>query len=221
MRSNCYTILTRPRALAAALSILVLAFACVGGAAAQSPRPQQGGPPGGQNLAAQPPTQPGGALPGVSASPDYRLGSGDRVRITVFGQQDLSGEYLVDGSGMLAFPLIGRVPAGNMTGSELAQAIASKLDPDYVRNPNISVEVLTYRPFYIVGEVKAPGSYPYVSGMSVINAIALAGGFTYRARESSFYLTRTGKDGHKTRLDASPETPVQPGDVITVRERYF
>lgn len=223
MRSNSYsTTLRRPRAVAAALSALVLAFACLGGAAAQSPRPQQGAPtPGGQNMAAQPPSQPGGPPPGVSQSPDYRLGSGDRVRITVFGQQDLTGEYLVDGSGMLAFPLIGRVPAGNATGSELAQMIAKKLDPDYVRNPNISVEVLTYRPFYIVGEVKQPGSYAYVSGMSVINAIALAGGFTYRARESSFYLTRAAKDGSKTRVDAAPETPVQPGDVITVRERYF
>jgi polysaccharide export outer membrane protein len=223
MRSNSYTTtLTRPRAVAAALSALVLAFACLGGAAAQSPRPQQGGPmPGGQNMAAQPPSQPGGPPPGVSQSPDYRLGSGDRVRITVFGQQDLTGEYLVDGTGMLAFPLIGRVPAGNATAAELAQTIAKRLEPDYVRNPNISIEVLTYRPFYIVGEVKQPGSYPYVSGMSVINAIALAGGFTYRARESSFYLTRANKDGSKARVEAAPETPVQPGDVITVRERYF
>lgn len=173
-------------------------------------------------MAAQPPSQPPGQPPpGISQSPDYRLGSGDRVRITVFGQQDLTGEYLVDGSGMLAFPLIGRVPAGQKTGAELAQEIAKRLDPDYLRNPNISVEVLSYRPFYIVGEVRQPGSYPYVSGMSVINAIALAGGFTYRARESSFYLTRAGRDGEKTKIDAGPETPVQPGDVITVRERYF
>lgn len=151
----------------------------------------------------------------------YRLGAGDRVRVTVFGQPDLTGEYLVDGTGKLAFPLVGQLSAGSLTASELEQAIASKLRPDYLKDPKVSVVVLTYRPFYIVGEVKTPGSYAYVSGMTVINAVALAGGFTYRARESSFYLDRTGRDGKKTRLEAAPETPVQPGDVITVRERYF
>jgi polysaccharide export outer membrane protein len=154
-------------------------------------------------------------------SPDYRLGSGDRVHITVFGQKDMTGDYLVDGTGMLAFPLVGQIRAGGLTAAGLEQAVASKLKPDYLTNPSVSVVVLTYRPFYIVGEVKLPGSYPYVSGMSVINAIALAGGFTYRAKESSFYLTRTDKDGKKARLDATPDTAVEPGDVITVRERYF
>jgi len=122
---------------------------------------------------------------------------------------------------MLAFPLIGQVRAGGMTAHQLEREIESKLKPDYLRDPNVSVVVLTYRPFYIVGEVKTPGSYPYVSGMTIINAVALAGGFTYRAKESSFYLTRTEKDGQKKRVDATPDTTVQPGDVITVRERYF
>jgi protein involved in polysaccharide export with SLBB domain len=164
-------------------------------------------------------------MPGASAQPQvdlgYRLGSGDRVRITVYGQPELTGEYQVDGTGQLAFPLIGQVQAGGLTGQGLEKALVDKLKPDYLKNPSVSVEVLTYRPFYIVGEVKQPGSYPYVTGMSVINAVALAGGFTYRARESSFYVSRTGPNGEKTRLDATPETPVLPGDVITVRERYF
>lgn len=183
-----------------------------------APGPQNLPGAGSQNLASQPPaTQP---IPG-GQPPNYKLGPGDHVRITVFGQKDLTGEYAVDGSGMLAFPLIGQVKAGGLTADELEQAITKKLNPDYLKNPSVSVQVLTYRPFYIVGEVKKPGGYPYVSGMTAINAVALAGGFTYRAREGSFYLDRVGKDGKKTRLDATPDTPVEPGDVITVRERYF
>jgi protein involved in polysaccharide export with SLBB domain len=183
--------------------------------AQMQPTPGMPQPPGG--LASQP--SPGQAMP--VQSPDYKLGNGDKVRITVFGQQDLTGEYFVDGTGMLSFPLIGQVRAGGLTANELERAIANKLKPNYLKNPDVSATVLTYRPFYIVGEVKTPGSYPYVSGMTVINAIALAGGFTYRAKESSFYLTRQEKDGSKKRVDANQETSVQPGDVITVRERYF
>jgi polysaccharide export outer membrane protein len=156
----------------------------------------------------------------ANQNPDYKLGSGDRVRITIFNQPDLTGEYSVDGSGMLAFPLVGQVHAGGLTANQLEQALVKKLDPEYLRNPSVSVEVLTYRPFYIVGEVRLPGSYAYVSGMTVMNAVALAGGFTYRAREDSFYLTR--KEGSKkVQISASPDTPVEPGDLITVRERWF
>ena len=187
------------------------------GGSGSGPRPNQPPPQQQQQSASQ--SMPGAAQPQVDQA--YRLGSGDRVRITVYGQPELTGEYQVDGTGQLAFPLIGQVQAGGLTGQGLEKALVDKLKPDYLKNPSVSVEVLTYRPFYIVGEVKQPGSYPYVTGMSVINAIALAGGFTYRARESSFYLSRTGPNGEKTRLDATPETPVMPGDVITVRERYF
>ncbi len=163
-------------------------------------------------------TPPGGA---IDRSSDYKLGAGDRMRIIVYGQQNLTGEYALDGSGMLAFPLIGQVPAMGMTPAQLERAIVAKLHPDYLRNPSVSVEVMTRRPFYIVGEVKNPGSYPYVSGMIVINAIALAGGFTYRARESSFYIKRNDQSGQAGRITANQETLVQPGDVIMVRERYF
>jgi len=164
------------------------------------------------------PVPPGGA---IDRSSDYKLGAGDRMRIIVYGQQNLTGEYVLDGQGMLAFPLIGQVPAMGMTPAQLERAIVAKLHPDYLRNPSVSVEVMTRRPFYIVGEVKNPGSYPYVSGMTVINAIALAGGFTYRARESSFYIKRNDQGGQAGRITATQETPVQPGDVIMVRERYF
>jgi protein involved in polysaccharide export with SLBB domain len=172
-----------------------------------------------KSAAVEGPAGSGAEQGSVIRDASYRLGSGDHVRIVVYGQTDLTGEYLVDGAGNLAFPLIGSVQAGGRTADELSQEIISRLRPNYLKNPSVSVEVLTYRPFYVVGEVKTPGSYPYVSGMTVVHAVALAGGFTYRAREDSFYIQRgTGKP---TRMAAAPDTPVEPGDVITVRERYF
>jgi protein involved in polysaccharide export with SLBB domain len=152
---------------------------------------------------------------------DYRLGNGDKVRITVFNQRDLTDIYQVDGLGRIAFPLVGQIDVGGLTPKQLEQKLAKVLSPDYVKNPHISVVVLSFRPFYIIGEVTKPGSYPYVSGMSMINAVALAGGFTYRADEDSFDLMRPDKSGKKVKISAKPETPVQPGDVITVNERIF
>jgi polysaccharide export outer membrane protein len=166
-----------------------------------------------------PPASAQMAQSGDAGLSSYRLGAGDRVRIVVFGQQDLTGEYAVDGQGNLAFPLINQVKAGGMTGEQLAKTIEKGLSPDYLQNPNVSVEVIGYRPFYIVGEVQRPGSYPFVNGMAVINAVALAGGFTYRAREENFWIRRA--NGGMDRVAAGPATPVFPGDVITVRERYF
>jgi len=156
----------------------------------------------------------------LSPSNEYRLGPGDRVRITVYGQNNLTGEYAIDGNGLLSFPLIGQVQAGGMTAAELQRAITDKLSPDYIKDPSVAAEVLTFRPFYILGEVRTPGSYPYVNGMGILNAVALAGGFTYRAHEEKFYIIRT-TNGHREKMAATPETDVRPGDIITVRERYF
>jgi len=150
-----------------------------------------------------------------------RLGPNDRVRITVFGQPTLTGEYTLDGNGILAFPLIGNVPANGSTTAELQRAIASKLDPDYLRNPSVSAEVVTRRPFYVVGEVEKPGNYSYVSDMTALNAVAMAGGFTRRARKNDFYIRRLDKDGREVRIVAKPETVLQPGDTLEVRERMF
>jgi polysaccharide export outer membrane protein len=150
---------------------------------------------------------------------EYRLGAGDQVRVTVFGQQDLSGEFTVDGGGVVSLPLIGNVPAGGATVRELSTRIADKLQPDYLRNPRVNVEVLNYRPFYIIGEVNQPGSYPYVNGMTVVNAVALAGGYSYRASESSITITRGGAEGQ--RFSAGPTSQVLPGDIINVPERFF
>ena len=157
---------------------------------------------------------------GSVASDHYKVGSGDKVRVIVYNQPDLTGEYQVDGTGSIAFPLIGGVAVNGLTVNGMEKKIADALSPDYLKNPSVSVEIVQFRPFYIVGEVKNPGSYPYVDGMRVINGVALAGGFTYRAREDSFYIRRVG-DGSQAKQAAGQESPVWPGDVIIVRERYF
>ena len=151
---------------------------------------------------------------------EYELGAGDKVKVTVFGHNDLSGRFLVGGNGDVALPLIGKVAANGLTVSELEARIVKALKPDYLKNPRVSVEVLNYRPFYIIGEVKKPGSYAYVSGMTVVNAIALAGGYTYRARENRIYVTRA-TDPKNVKHPADHDTQILPGDVIEVPERFF
>jgi protein involved in polysaccharide export with SLBB domain len=150
-----------------------------------------------------------------------KLGPNDRLRITVFGQPTLTGEYTLDGNGVLAFPLIGNVPANGSTTSELQQKIAAKLQPDYLVNPNVSAEIVNRRPFYVIGEVQKPGNYPYVSDMTAVNAIAMAGGFTRRARKNDFYIRRLDKDGKVVRIEANVGTVLQAGDTLEVRERLF
>ena len=168
------------------------------------------------------PTSGGRSGPGIGGKdPDYRLGANDRVRIIVFGQPTLTGEYTLDGNGMLAFPLIGNVNAQGQTTGQLQQAIASRLDPDFLRNPSVSAEVITRRPFYVIGEVQKPGNYPYVTDMTALQAIAMAGGYTYRARQNNLYLKRLDANGRMIRVAATPETKVKPGDTVEVKERYF
>jgi len=163
----------------------------------------------------------GGAGQPVRASTaDYRLGPNDHTRIIVYGQPTLTGEYVLDGNGVLSFPLIGNVQATGMSPTELQHTIATKLDPDYLVNPSVSVEVSTRRPFYVVGEVTKPGSYPFVTDMTVLNAVATAGGQTYRANMTAFYVKRL-QNGHTVRVAATQETMLQPGDTVEVRERYF
>jgi protein involved in polysaccharide export with SLBB domain len=173
---------------------------------------------GSLNLA---PTDGPGGRSGATRDPGYRLGPNDRVRIIVFGQPTLTGEFTVDGNGVLSYPLIGNIPAGGMTTAELQQTITKKLEPDYLVNPSVSAEVVTRRPFYVIGEVQKPGNYPYVTDMTVLNAVAMAGGFTYRARKNEYYIKRVDKNGRMIRVMASSGTVLQPGDTLEVRERYF
>lgn len=166
------------------------------------------------------------SMPAMAAAPApeeltaYKLGSGDKIRVTVFGHEDLSGEFEVDGSGNVSLPLIRNIKAEGLTVRQVEQAITERLSPDYLINPSVSVEVLNYRPFYIYGEVTKPGSYPFVSGMTVVNAVAMAGGFTYRARTGSVRIVRAN-DPQRKPIVADKDTPVLPGDVIEVPERYF
>lgn len=156
-----------------------------------------------------------------SAGPqDYRLGVADKVRILVFNEPTLSGEFLVGASGALSLPLIGEVPAGGDTSRALSRRIEAKLADGYLRDPKVSVEVLTFRPFYILGEVNKPGEYPYSTSLNVLNAVATAGGFTYRADKRHVYVKAVG-DTAERKEDLSPTIAVEPGETIRIGERYF
>ena len=151
----------------------------------------------------------------------YHLGAGDRVRVTVFNEPALTGEYNITPGGALAFPLIGVVNAGGRTIDVVQQELAARLGEGYVNDPRVSVEVLTYRPFYILGEVNRPGEYSYASGMTVEQAIARAGGFTYRANEKTVFLRRQTGAGESAVPLRSAQVAVLPGDTIRVGERDF
>lgn len=162
----------------------------------------------------------GGGMPLPDAGP-YRLDSGDRLRVVVFGQEDMSGEYAVDGSGFISMPLINQVQARGRTVTEIEKEIAQRLESgNLLVNPSISVQVAQFRPFFVLGEVRQPGQFPYVEGMTVITAVAIAGGFTYRAETDHYTITRT-VDGQTVEARGEKTTVVQPGDVILVNERYF
>ena len=171
------------------------------------------GAAGGADSSAPPP----GA---ADLSNQYVLGPGDRIRVVVFGHEDLSGEFSLSADGGVSLPLVGAVAGAGKTPNALEAAIVSALSPQYLRNPRVSVEVLGYRPFFILGEVKAPGSYPYISGLNARSAAALAGGYTYRAKQGHVFITRSGP-GKGSRQKSSPDTPVLPGDIIEVPERFF
>jgi protein involved in polysaccharide export with SLBB domain len=189
-------------------ALLLVLIGCAGGSSAP-PAPPVAGP----SAAASP------AATAELVTSSYRLGSGDRVRVIIFRHEDLSGEFALDGAGNFAMPLIGEIQAYGLTTRELEQRIADKLKEGYLVEPQVSVEVLSYRPFYILGEVKSPGSYQYVNGMTVLNGVALAGGFSYRAKQNDFLLQRGGSNTASRPVGG--DTPILPGDIITVQERFF
>lgn len=158
--------------------------------------------------------------PVVLHDPAYRLDAGDRLRVVVFGQEGLTNSYAVDVAGVITMPLIGSVPARGCTPAELAAAITSRLQNGFIREPYVAVEIEAYRPFFILGEVAAPGQYPFVPNMTAESAIAIAGGFTPRAKRSVVTITRVNQMG-QTRIVASPNAPLSPGDTITIGERWF
>lgn len=150
----------------------------------------------------------------------YRLGAGDRVRVTVFEQDGLTNTYSVDQSGYLSFPLVGAVPARGHTAQQMEKEIADKLRQGYLRDPDVSVEIDRYRPIFVMGEVGAAGQYSYVPGLTVQKAVAIAGGFTPRANQESVDITRDINGKVMTGRVVTSD-PLLPGDTVYVRERLF
>lgn len=150
----------------------------------------------------------------------YTLANGDRLRVIVFGQESLSNSYAVDSVGQISMPLIGSVGAQGQSTRGLEQAIAAKLRGGFLREPKVSVEVEQYRPFFILGEVTSSGQYPYVNGMTVQTAVAIAGGFQPRADRYVAEVTRV-VNGEVVTGRVPFDTPIRPGDTVTVQERYF
>lgn len=207
MRLNFRNAISAIKATLAAGSLLAL-VACAGGAT----------PTG---VAPEPHTGVAAADGVVPMNPaDYRLGNGDEVRVNVFGENDLSGTFKVDGSGFIALPLVGNMDVKGKTLREFEDALSAKLKEGYMNEPKVSAEVANFRPFYILGEVQQPGTYPFTSGLTVQNAVATARGYTYRADQRRVYIKHQG-DVKETETRITTTTPVLPGDTIRVPERLF
>jgi protein involved in polysaccharide export with SLBB domain len=160
------------------------------------------------------------ATPPAYGGTDYRLGANDKIRITVYDEADLSGEFQVDATGFVRLPLIGQMKAGGMTAHDLEGGIAAALANGYLNEPHVNVEVTTYRPFYVVGEVLKPGEYPFANGMTAASAVALAGGYSPKAVKSTLYVRHQG-DAEEVRVAAGEATPIRPGDVVRIDSTTF
>jgi polysaccharide biosynthesis/export protein len=158
--------------------------------------------------------------PVTEAVSDYTLGVGDRIRINVYGQQELTNEYVVEPNGAISLPLVGTVGAAGYTSNDLKASIVDKLQPDFMVDPQVSVEVIGFRSMYVLGEVQQPGKYEYVPNMTVMQAVAIAGGYTYRASEGSAEVTRHVKGALNT-FTVDDKTMLKPGDTILVKRRWF
>ena len=182
----------------AAVAVALLVFGCTAGSLSEAEL---------QSLAAA-----------ATAAP--KLQPGDKIRVNVFGEEKLSGDYEIDQSGQISLPLAGTVQAQGLTQTELEQALAKKFRSEYLRNPKVTVTIATLRPFYMMGEVTKPGEYPYKSGLNILTALAIAGGPTYRASRNTVQIQRRGETSMRD-YPISASVPVLPGDVIRVPERYF
>jgi polysaccharide export outer membrane protein len=204
-------------ALAAAL--LIATTATNGAASAQTSPP----PEGATSATAAPegsPPQPILGEPAVIQDAGYVLGSGDKIRVITFGEDSLTGEFFVGSQGQVSLPLIGDVKAGGLTIAQFTEEVTKALANGFLKEPRISVEVLDYRPFYILGEVNKPGEYPFINGLTVMNAVATAGGFTYRANTRTVFI-KGGAGSAEKKIHLLSNTPVHPGDTIRIGERFF
>lgn len=162
-----------------------------------------------------------GAPAATAGLASYKLGAGDRLRVSVFNEEALSGEFLVDGTGMVSMPLIGEVFVEGLTVRDFQRKFEEELENgQFLIDARVSAEVLNYRPYYILGEVQNPGEYPYSAGLTVMNAVATAGGFTYRANRRNVFV-RSGEGGDEYRIELTPATKLEPGDTIRIGERLF
>jgi polysaccharide export outer membrane protein len=156
----------------------------------------------------------------VGSDSDYELGVGDRIQVIVVNHEDLSGEFVIDGEGQIFLPLIEKVDAAGLKPGELESLLVDALKPDYLVNPRVIVQVLKYRPYYLIGEVASRGAFPYLADMTYLKAIAIAGGFSYRAKQDHVYVIRSD-DPELEELKLEIKEKVQPGDIIRVAERMF
>jgi len=167
-----------------------------------------------------PPFGSQGTAAAYEHSAGYLIGAGDSLTIRVVGQPDLTGDYIVDGSGLISFPLIKSVKVGGLSAPQVRQLVAARLRQGFLRNPSVSVQTTNLRPFFILGEVGRAGSFPYQNGMTAQNAIAIAGGYSPRANQKDVMLTRKDARGTQT-VKVPVTTQIYPGDIIFVRERWF
>ncbi len=150
----------------------------------------------------------------------YRLGSGDKVSINVFGESELSGEFLVGDDGQIDLPLIGAVQATGQTVNEFQTAVVARYSRGYLKDPKVSISVLNYRPFFITGEVGKGGEYPYKAGLTIQDAVAIAGGYTYRANTGKAFVRRAGAD-QEAPVELTQRVTLNPGDIVRIPERFF
>ncbi len=169
---------------------------------------------------AQVASAPPAATATASTGYEYRLGSGDKIRLIIFGEPDLSGEFTISGDGIVSLPLIRDVRAAGLTASQLQSNVENAFKEGYLKDPRVSIEVMTFRPFYILGEVNKPGEYPYSNGITVVNAVALASGYTYRANQKKVFMRHAGATAEEE-VPLTSATMVAPGDTIRIAERYF
>lgn len=172
----------------------------------------------GANLGPVSETEQKAIIAASTASP--KLQAGEKIRVTVYGEASLSGDYQIDPAGFVSLPLAGTVRAAGLTQTELEQELARRFRTEYLRNPKVTVTVSEFKPFYIIGEIEKPGAYPYTSGLNVLSAIAIAGGTTYRASKSTILIQHPGEAGLRE-YPLTSSIPIFPGDIIRVPQRYF
>lgn len=160
------------------------------------------------------------AAPAAAKLDDYRLGAADKIRVLVYNEPNLSGEFIVSSDGALSLPLIGDVVALGRTTDQIRQEIEQRLAAGYLKTPQVSIDVLEYRPFFILGEVNKPGDYPYTADLTLMKAVATANGFTYRADQKHVWLKHVGQTKEE-RYTITSDLPLQPGDTVRIAERYF